>query len=1416
MNQSIINHLFLPHNLPSNADNDFLLRNNHSNESSILGWVQKYLISFAETHEIESFRVFSVLNDCIANWFTVQNPQGRIATTFKSAIEKLTEGYFLPIYFHAQNAAILIEIEQENIRQALVSSWQVLLPTADITSSFAPHCSSFPVKTYRLKDRSQLISEAHCDLLMDFMLNTIEYSASYKASRQVAEIRDVPESHYVCQWWIQQFQGIEIDNNFQKSVEFKKKHRDQIRWNNALLPFRRSGLWMTIKVTFQIILTKRLGQIGTKVYKLLIADFLTHVIGETHSEISMDLLVHCIRKVVRRMDKIENQSSPYTTYYWKAWIQMKKNDIRTKIQQVMPKSDWQNHIRIKQKENQNSLLNFCQSNASDIFKHSCAKLNNYLKNNESSSTLSSFSPSVRQSKSKDVDQEDYIPTIEEFTAKTNYTMGMALTRIEIWVEQNLHQWINRCSSSPKERNHFEILLRFFENYQSEVLKYYCSTRSSSDPIGYSRFILTCLTIIRCMHQKLCNDSRFGRLRQHSISIPNLMRLFEYLVLPSREDMMRIHDLHQYFNEFSSKKYPDLLSSIDSNEAFGIHYDSQSTEMNESIRKIRAQAELDKQAKIREVKEAKERYTRLMDSIRTVSCSCTWDVWYGKQTCSRCLTEKEASSIQVKIFEAPLPSESHLAHAVIFELQMPIEIRSYREVFWQFVNRLQSNLEHGMHEWLKVPPTKDKLWSYDKGPSDTKVKLVSRTKSATQTHYSNPPSIATAPIEDFLHECSLKVQISPTSPIAFENECVLLTPQLNQSDYKELTFTIQNTEFLQNAVIAKLSKCPIRMKPGQFVEFGSFRSGHLLQWWNLLAVLETDSLPISEESVAILIIHSILQYGPLTNDQHSFSHPWCSESHQQLLEDEFVDELVAKLNRYLNDCELNWQNEMVLLVVTIITMRILTICNGTPEGKVAEFAKKCRQTAEKWIVLISQALQSMDSSALDEAQQLRLKMVTISISWTLTFFTFSNRMHLLLSSGEHIVSLLKAVTTLHDNTILGKDQSNMNVFIRNMMRISEYALVKIQSTVAKILQETCFQGLNDFALIYWAALHSKGIMDGRWTKRDKAAYDGWYDCQYESRHLSINCVRGIFLIDGMPLGALPENMTSSSLFQRVFGNHIFEVQLSTSPKTYVTKHTYHGDRHVQYEFYLNENTKDLIITERHISTKKEFQLIPHSLFETDLPHRFAHEYSHWLDKEEQLIEFRPIEFNHAEFLCQKSFELSLVTGYVLTTDRIDKQKLVNQSSGFFETLFHQYFERLDNKPYVFIMRENSSNADNIFHICLSRLGIAFKYSDKENIITSREYSDMCIDQDQWFGTLTGLQSGLLLSPLSSNQSGLNHYPYKKLIIPFGETESKTNQSMNHQSVTVNRPSTISFSNKYFVFILNDRLKILQSTLSPEER
>jgi len=75
MNESILNHLFLPHYLPSPAADDFLIQDNHQNEYKILECMEEYLNSFESTDATISLPIFRLLTDCIQHWSVLQNPQ---------------------------------------------------------------------------------------------------------------------------------------------------------------------------------------------------------------------------------------------------------------------------------------------------------------------------------------------------------------------------------------------------------------------------------------------------------------------------------------------------------------------------------------------------------------------------------------------------------------------------------------------------------------------------------------------------------------------------------------------------------------------------------------------------------------------------------------------------------------------------------------------------------------------------------------------------------------------------------------------------------------------------------------------------------------------------------------------------------------------------------------------------------------------------------------------------------------------------------------------------------------------------------------------------------------------------------------------------------------------------------------------
>ncbi|CAF3133364.1 unnamed protein product, partial [Rotaria sp. Silwood2] len=188
--------------------------------------------------------------------------------------------------------------------------------------------------------------------------------------------------------------------------------------------------------------------------------------------------------------------------------------------------------------------------------------------------------------------------------------------------------------------------------------------------------------------------------------------------------------------------------------------------------------------------------------------------------------------------------------------MPIEIRCCRDILWQFINRPNPRPYNSKYEWLSVCPHSNKLRSFYTGPYNSKIKLVSSTESLTQSHYSTPRPVSSTPLEQYLYENSLRIEISPTNPTTLQNERRILTPQLTDPDYKPLQFSIDTTDFVQNQVIAKVTDCPSRIKSTHFIEFGSFRSDHRLQWWNLLSILECETLSLNKESVVLLIVHSI--------------------------------------------------------------------------------------------------------------------------------------------------------------------------------------------------------------------------------------------------------------------------------------------------------------------------------------------------------------------------------------------------------------------------------------------------------------------------------------------------------------------------------------------------------------------------------
>ncbi len=98
MNESILNHLFLPHYLPSSADTDFLIQHNHQNEHQILECMKEYLNSSQCGNTAVTLPIFRTLIDCIQRRSILQNPQTISVPNLQASMKELPSGCFLSLF----------------------------------------------------------------------------------------------------------------------------------------------------------------------------------------------------------------------------------------------------------------------------------------------------------------------------------------------------------------------------------------------------------------------------------------------------------------------------------------------------------------------------------------------------------------------------------------------------------------------------------------------------------------------------------------------------------------------------------------------------------------------------------------------------------------------------------------------------------------------------------------------------------------------------------------------------------------------------------------------------------------------------------------------------------------------------------------------------------------------------------------------------------------------------------------------------------------------------------------------------------------------------------------------------------------------------------------------------------------------
>lgn len=129
-----------------------------------------------------------------------------------------------------------------------------------------------------------------------------------KVGREFDEVRNVAQPMYISQWLMAAVSNRSTEVNEEYPI-ISKKMRDEIIKREQKLPFRRSGLYMAMKVFLQLGLTIELGQEhGKFLYKLVMLSFMRRIVSKT-----IDIGMQMIAKISRRMDKIVSLAASIDT-----------------------------------------------------------------------------------------------------------------------------------------------------------------------------------------------------------------------------------------------------------------------------------------------------------------------------------------------------------------------------------------------------------------------------------------------------------------------------------------------------------------------------------------------------------------------------------------------------------------------------------------------------------------------------------------------------------------------------------------------------------------------------------------------------------------------------------------------------------------------------------------------------------------------------------------------------------------------------------------------------------------------------------------------------------------------------------------------------------------------------------------------
>jgi hypothetical protein len=1160
-----------------------------------------------------------------------------------------------------------------------------------------------------------------------------------------------------------------------------KNTREEIMYHKGLLPWRRSSLWLLIRVALQLVFSRLASSPNASqdLYKMYMAFLLSYVLELAHAHsLPSEHFYAMNAKLARRLMKLGSPAAGSCFDFIRLVMTNTDSLIRARWSNIL------NHAAPHYDLARVRCLNFSRD-----FAKTLSSLDEYIEllpRRRRTESSAEFQPEFHLTKY----QAAKLPG-RLLCSSEEYKI-YDLLALENWVASSLQEWLSDHKGHTDTCGKLGDLMQKYHEVASRMY--------SGHPEAVSRMLLNILELWIACDKSATHICELLKDYDPGIS----QQLLQSLLLPFKSQMERLDRAEVYLDYRQARaqfKAPSIIRDFGRQNCFSVRYFEQSREHKDLMKTIELQARHAREEKYKELDQKQGQYRELMKLHRDSTCEyqeVVTDHYNGfseerhSGNCRKCRYLSRANSIDIGVHEWPLPSDSLQARSTVFELDVPNFFGCWRDTtVVLLVDILQA-------EYLLAdePQTKCPLSSYcglssffTSFSSAQRIGLLSHTKPHEVTHR-RIKLLGTTTRNDVCvnNGMSYRYYDSRTNVFVAELHVKDGITKLCTHQLSEQSKSIQ--QFLSrppaapsgpspNTVIASQSACPHHMSLDEYKALCTVSLGYRIQWQNILVQLATPTVDFNKAETGLVVLQCIQQTGP-----SQFGNV-LRAGHRIGDEEKFANTFLKSLHESLERIRENWESSQALSTFISLAARILSLTSTDQVREICLSYLTCaRAVALGWINVLKSKVAKTET--ISHRMELMYRSVELALICANSFNVEERHLQDILTNPEDASILIQCSVLIQENTLAVLKASDYMV---NMLhqRWKSLSHKSYPILAEKILHEND-SSLDDAILHCWPAY----IAGSGWsTVSEKIDYwlVSYTGQQNENERLCVhfNLLTGELLVNGQPLARLPQKYEQHSTYRTLFGHCILDVMPSgVQGMQFCVRHNYAGYTiHLGIDSHSNNvgsPKHDLLV--QVLKDNQKYEFVPPRLLRGNVPEAFVDNFVHWYDIANDCVEFRSIDDPWT----------SSTNNWRLTRVKYEfKWQLVKQGMSLIsldsETArqVSGILSPIEDLLWMHVIFNHSSS---LVEIDLPRLRLAFYLKSGESSIQSRQFRGMVIDVDQSVGTLAGLCNKLILKDKSTSN--------RLLIIPEGSVSYERHE--NHVHVHIDKSS----ATKAHAYLLDGQL------------